>query len=120
MAIIADEEQARFWARVEKTEQCWYWLQRRRWSSRHILERAPGYGTFVTGGKSYAAHKLSYLITHGDIAKGLVVRHRCGDSRCVNPEHLIAGTQSENMRDMWFHRANPGTLVAIESEAENE
>lgn len=120
MAIISDEEQARFWARVEKTEQCWYWLQRRRWSSRHILERAPGYGTFVAGGKSYAAHKLSYLITHGDITKGLVVRHRCGDSRCVNPEHLIAGTQSENMRDMWFHRANPGTLVAIESEAENE
>jgi hypothetical protein len=35
--------------------------------------------------------------------KGLTgqdMRHRCGVSLCVNPDHLIDGTRSQNMMDM--------------------
>lgn len=101
----------RFWARVEKTDRCWYWLQYERWARGKPLVRARGYGTFKAGDKAYAPHKLAYLLAKGNVPKGLVVRHRCGDSRCVNPEHLLLGSQSDNARDMWFHRANPGQLV---------
>lgn len=116
MEFITRSDEDRFWARVEKTNHCWYWLRYKRWSCRKIMERATHYGIFKLGDKSYSAHKLAYILTYGDVPDGLVVRHRCGNSGCVNPEHLIIGTQSENMQDLWFHRANPGMLVSVELE----
>lgn len=111
MVSLPQSERDRFWARVEKTDRCWYWLQYRRWSQRRILQRSRGYGIFRTGGKSYSAHKLAYMLVHGEVAPSMIIRHRCGDSRCVNPEHLMLGTQAENMQDYWFHRANPGAII---------
>ena len=116
---IPDSERDRFWARVEKTDRCWFWLQYRRYSRRMTLVRARGYGIFRTGSKTYSAHKLAYLLVYGAIGPGLVVRHLCGDSRCVNPEHLRIGTQSENMQDYWFHRVNPGVLIESKGEGQS-
>lgn len=31
--------------------------------------------------------------------KGVVVRHTCDNPRCINPEHLVAGTFADNNRD---------------------
>lgn len=35
----------------------------------------------------------------GEIPNGLVVRHTCDNKLCINPEHLILGTQAENYQD---------------------
>lgn len=54
-----------------------------------------GYGRL---GHAYV-HRLAYEKAHGAIPKGLVVRHTCDNSLCINPEHLVIGTQAENMQD---------------------
>lgn len=46
------------------------------------------------------AHRFVYEETKGPIAAGLVVRHRCDNRLCFNPDHLELGTQSQNMGDM--------------------
>ena len=35
-----------------------------------------------------------------DVPKGLVVRHKCDNTLCVNPDHLLLGTQRQNIEDM--------------------
>jgi hypothetical protein len=35
-----------------------------------------------------------------------VVRHRCHNGLCVNPEHLEVGTRADNKRDDWGYAAS--------------
>ena len=55
-------------------------------------------------GKPTYLHRVAYIrakgLTLDDIA-GKVVRHKCDNPRCVNPEHLELGTTQDNMDDMW-------------------
>jgi len=44
-------------------------------------------------------HRRIYEISSGLDIAGLVVRHKCDNPRCINPEHLSHGTQSDNVSD---------------------
>lgn len=43
-------------------------------------------------------HREVYRLVHGEMPK--VVMHKCDNRRCINPEHLVGGTQQENIIDM--------------------
>lgn len=59
-------------------------------------QTSAGYGNCRAG----YAHRLSYESEHGEgSAAGLLVRHRCDNPCCVNPDHLVVGTHSDNARD---------------------
>jgi len=45
---------------------------------------------------SVRASRLSYLLHRGEIPTGKMVCHTCDIPRCVNPEHLFAGTAKIN------------------------
>lgn len=47
--------------------------------------------------KTIGAHRLSFKRAYGYLPK--VVMHTCDTPTCVNPEHLKAGTQSDNIQD---------------------
>ena len=59
-----------------------------------------GYGHKSHKGKNWMAHRLAWYKVHGDIPKGLHVRHMCHNPSCVNPDHLVLGTHQDNMDDM--------------------
>lgn len=57
-----------------------------------------GYGEFYSEGARYAAHRVAYTWWRGPIPDGLVIDHLCRIPGCVNPEHLEAVTNAENVR----------------------
>lgn len=77
----------------EPNSGCWIWLG-----------SARDYGSFNMLGKSVRAHRAAHLLFVGPIAPGLVVMHKCDNKLCVNPAHLRAGTQRENLLDFYSKR----------------
>ena len=57
------------------------------------------YGKFQLRKKPVSAHRVAYESAFGPIPKDQVVRHTCDNMRCCNPEHLVLGSQADNMAD---------------------
>lgn len=76
---------------------CWLWQQ------------APGGGKgrgkqrayFSLGGRKVMATHIVWELTRGEpVPDGLMIRHKCDNSLCCNPEHLELGTHAQNTEDM--------------------
>lgn len=83
--------EARFWEKVVKTDGCWLW--------RGAIGKQWGYGQFRFEGRTQAASRVAWKLTHGKIEKGLCVLHRCDTPSCVRPDHLFLGTNQDNRTD---------------------
>ncbi len=66
------------------------------------------YGHFSYDGHLTTAHRASYQLHVGSVAKGQYVCHRCDTPSCVNPDHLFVGSPSDNLWDSVLKgRRNP-------------
>jgi len=82
------DEQA-FLACVTKTDDCWVWTR---------AKTAAGYGIFTRNSKAFYAHHQAWSLWKTPNLPA-VIRHKCRNRHCVNPDHLEGGTQKENMKD---------------------
>lgn len=78
------------------------------WISRYY-KNPQGYAvmnpTDGRAGRALLVHRAYYEYINGPIPPGegyhgTVVRHTCDVRSCINPNHLILGTQEENLKDM--------------------
>jgi len=74
----------------EKPEDCWSWLG--------SINKKTGYGKKQLNGKTLLAHRWVYEMLRGPIPRGMVINHKCRNTKCVNPHHLEVVTQAENCR----------------------
>jgi hypothetical protein len=109
--IIADKKRGRkptpisqrFWPKVNVTseDECWIWIG---------ATDKKGYGKITAEGNRWRfvpAHRVSYMLAHGHIPEGLLVRHSCDNPPCVNPKHLLLGTVQDNIRDKVTRHRHP-------------
>lgn len=94
---LTDRQLANFWKKVDRSGECWLWIG---------AKSPAGYGLMSIDRNLRLAHRLSLAIALGGLEPGLVVRHSCDTPLCVNPDHLLQGTQADNMRDRSSHGAN--------------
>jgi hypothetical protein len=91
----------RFAVQREERDGCWIWTG---------PVSSSGYGRL---GAEYV-HRLSYVQAKGPIPDGLQIDHLCFEKLCINPDHLEAVTQAENLRRqrLRMQRAADGTWRA--------
>lgn len=60
-----------------------------------------GYGQKWFDGRLWMMHRWVMAQVHGeDAIRGKVVRHQCDNPSCYRYDHLLIGTQKENLADM--------------------
>jgi hypothetical protein len=58
-----------------------------------------GYPTIKINKQRIPMHRYMYEQHKGKIPDGMIVRHKCDNRLCINPEHLEIGTHADNVRD---------------------
>ena len=58
-----------------------------------------GYSNITRNGRRTTMHRYIYEECFGLIPYGFVVRHKCDNPSCINPEHLEVGTHQDNSND---------------------
>lgn len=83
---------AKFWPLAKaQASGCWEW--------QGGVDKSIGYGYLSFRGRKIGAHRMAFMLAHGEIPAGAMICHHCDNPPCVNPDHLYAGNAKTNIRD---------------------
>lgn len=77
---------------IDETTGCWLWQG----------ATSSGYGVLgrgKSGEGTIRASRVSYLKHNGPLKDEDIICYKCHNPLCVNPEHIYAGTRSDNQMD---------------------
>ncbi len=69
------------------------------WECSSHASNSEGYPRIDRDGKQWRMSRYIYTTQHGEIPEGLQIRHTCDNRLCINPMHLLIGTNQDNMDD---------------------
>jgi hypothetical protein len=108
-----NEWQDKFWSRVDKTDNCWTWMDNSKqkygsfgvsyYDADYYAEKVklgiPWRDINATTGYTTTAHSVSWFLATGSrVPNGFVLDHTCRNKKCVNPSHLEVVSVQENSR----------------------
>jgi hypothetical protein len=80
----------RFWAKVDRTDECWIWLGSKR----------RDYGLTFDQGRHRPATQVAWELTYSEpFPTGMDACHTCDNPPCVRPDHIFPGTAKDNIQD---------------------
>ena len=94
--LTVTREKARAWIEAH-SEYRFPWPECQTWKYKTTDK---GYGRAKYHGREWRAHRLAWTLFYGPIPEGLQVQHRCNNTRCIRPSHLLLGTNVENIAFM--------------------
>ena len=94
----------RYWAKVDigEPDECWPWTGATSGGNNNPIK----YGCIRVSGRTLRAHRVGWELAHRESPGDSVVRHVCDYPLCQNPSHLLLGTDTDNMRDMYERGRN--------------
>lgn len=74
-----------------------------------------GYPVAQHKGKLVRAHRLAYELATGSDISGQVIHHTCANRSCINPAHLQAASQADNVLEMMARKDYEARITALEA-----
>jgi len=91
---------------VKKTPTCWLWTG--------PVSHDEGRALFGWKGKTYKAARFIWQKLNGPLPDHIKICHSCDNPRCVRPSHWFAGTQRDNVLDMYSKGRRGGYKLSRE------
>ncbi len=81
---------------------------KKRRTKKQVIEiDSKGCWNLVSHSQNNKNTRKAYIKVYGSIPEGLVIRHKCDNNICVNPDHLEPGTLKQNQQDRIRNNTNP-------------